>query len=116
MPVKKKAATKKPKLKKTDYMMNYGTLKIDFVRGVQIDGKTSNLSVQLSLNYKKDLFSVQPKLDNDQVTNDSALNKATLDTLQELTNEAMLHGIEWRTERKKLKEENSDPDQIKMSL
>lgn len=39
------AKAKKPKLKKTDYNLNYGTLPIDFVRGVQINGKTSNLTV-----------------------------------------------------------------------
>lgn len=110
------ATAKKPNLKKTDYNLNYGTLPVDFVRGVQINGKSSNLTVTIKLNFKKDLFTILPSLDNDQVVGDPDLDKSTLDTLQELTNEALKFGVKWRNERKEAKEENSDPDQLEIGF
>jgi len=87
-----------------------------FSRGVQINDKTSNLSVELKLNHKKDLVTIVAKIDNDQMTGDAKLDSAMLETLNELTLEAISQGVKWRNERKKAKEENSDPDQLKIGF
>jgi len=93
-----------------------GTLPMTFSRGVQINDKTSNLSVELKLNHKKDLVTIVAKIDNDQMTGDAKLDSAMLETLNELTLEAISQGVKWRNERKKAKEENSDPDQLKIGF
>jgi len=51
-------------LKKTDYVMSRGTETIEFKRGALIDGKQTNLTVSLSMNYKKGLIKTISKLDD----------------------------------------------------
>ena len=94
-------------LKDGDYTIVIGTIPIEFRRPVTIDGEQSILSVKLSLNFKKNLFKVEPKLDNNQVTGDDLLDKATMATLSALTKKANEAGVQWRKSRLKVKAEEA---------
>lgn len=111
----KKSAKRTP-IKKSDFQVKFGTQKVELTRGVQINGKTSNLKVTLELNYKKDLIKVTPVFDNDQIVGDPEIDEATLAVSNELTIEAQKMGIEWRNKRKQAKEDNSDPDQLEIGF
>lgn len=114
------AKAKKATLKKTDYVMSRGTEKIDFKRGVLIDGKTSNLTVVLEMNHKKGLIKVVEKLDDGQILDDMEMNEATFSTLAALRTKALEYGINWRTnwkqEELKRQEAEGVTDQISMDL
>ncbi len=112
----KRAATKDSKMKKIDYQVNIGIMPVIFTRGVVINDKSSNLSVELKLNHKKDLFTINAKVNNNQVTGDDMLDVAMLETHNELILEAIKYGVNWRNERLAAKEENADPDQLEMGL
>ncbi len=98
-------------LKKTDYTIEKGTLKVQFRRGVKVNDKTSSLTVELSLNHKKGLHTINAKWDHDQITFNDEDDYATFETLNELMLEA-------RDYAKKLRKEWEDaqpqknPDQL----
>lgn len=106
-------------LKKTDYTISRGTEKIEFKRGVLIDGKQSNLTVVASLNYKKGLIKIDAKLDDGQITGEKELDLGTLKTLQDLIIAAKAYSITWRKNWEKENPhagEKGDPDQIPLDL
>jgi len=102
--------------------MSRGTETIEFKRGALIDGKQTNLTVSLSMNYKKGLIKTISKLDDGQVTGDPEIDESTHDLMKALTQKALEYGVAWR---KKWKEENAPEhpeegeggaDQIPMDL
>ena len=106
-------------LKKTDYIVSRGTEKIEFKRGVLIDGKQSNLTAVATLNYKRGLIKIEGKLDDGQITGENELDLGTLKTLQDLIIVAKDYAIAWRETWRKENpnaEQKGDPDQIPMDL
>ena len=98
-------------MKPTDYVVKRGIEKLLLQRGVDFNGKVSNLTVELKLNHNKGLFAVTPKLTNDQIGDVMVDNEHTMKTLSELSLEAMKKGIAWRTEWKMSRRED-DPTQM----
>lgn len=96
-------------MKKTDYQIKKGTLPLDFQRGVEINGKASALTITLRLNYKKGLHTILPRLNHDQITGNAEDDENTLQTLNELMQEAINYAINWRRE---WDETNKDKNQL----
>lgn len=65
-------------MQKGDFVLEKGTLKIDYKRGVVINDKTQNLTVTPSLNHKKGTFSINFKWNMEAITGDDLIDMATL--------------------------------------
>lgn len=85
-------------MKKTDYQVKKGSEKIKFIRGVKINDKDTNLTIQLSLNHNKGLYTIQPQLTTSEVTGDDTLDKETCKVVGDLLFEATVYAEEWRKE------------------
>ena len=83
-------------LKKGDYNLKKGTQKDQLERPVQINDKSMNLTVDYTLNHKKGLYDISLKWNFQAITEDDALDKATVKMLGELMFEARNKCIEWR--------------------
>lgn len=99
-------------MKKTDYQIKKGNEKIKFVRGVKINDKDTNLTVEITLNHNKGLYTIAPKITTSEVTDDEVLDKATCKVMADLLYEAMQYCIKWR---KKIKE-NDDAEQLPLGF
>lgn len=84
------------KMKKTDYVMEKGTLGVQFKRSVEVNDKVSVLTVEVKLNHKKGLFGISGNWNFDQVSDNEDENNATLTVLLELMGEAKNYAVEWR--------------------
>lgn len=97
-------------LKPKDYTVQRGTEKIQYLRGVEIEREKSNLTVVLSKNNKKGIYTVQAQLTSKQIT-ETAEDKQAVKMLGELMLQAIKDGAQWRDKWHKL---NSDQNQIEM--
>ena len=107
-----------PAITKPDsFVYDLGTLPVQIRRSVSITGKpVSQLTVELKLNFKKNHFTVLPKLDNDQLTGDEVTDAATLSVLMAATKEAIERGLKWRAAREAAASKDNDPDQIELGF
>lgn len=104
------------KLKKTDYTIQKGIEPIEFVRGVQIDGRSQNLTVLLKCNNKKGIFSIHYEMGWNQITDDDQLDIGTIEVLSDLVFEARAYGKLWRQEWLRANPEKGDPDQMEIGF
>lgn len=101
-------------MKKADYVIERGIEKLQFKRGVEINEKFANLTVELNLNWKKGIYKVAALWNFEQITGNNKQDKTTLQTINDLMLEARDYAIEWQT---KWKEDHpSDPDQMEMGF
>lgn len=85
-------------MKKTDYQIKKGSEKVKFLRGVKINEKDTNLTVELTLNHNKGLYTIQPKISTSEVTGDEKLDRVTCEVVGDLLYEATLYAQNWRME------------------
>ena len=85
-------------LKKSDYVVERGIEKQTIKRGVRINERSSFLKAVLVKNHAKGHFHVEAKLDHNQITQDTQLDKDTVKVLGELMMVAIGMGIEFKKE------------------
>ena len=113
--VAKKPALKVVKaMKSEDFVEEKGTLKIIMKRGVKIQDKTQNITVERSLNYKKGTFEISFKWNMDAVTGDDITDTATLDSINQMLFSTRDLCLQWQKEWKEGRP--TDPDQIDMDF
>ena len=83
-------------MKPEDFQVVKGNESAEFVRGVNINDRASNLTVVANLNNKKGVFDIQVKINSGQVTGNAKLDDATVKTIGELQKEAIKHALEWK--------------------
>lgn len=98
-----------------DFQIKKKTFVVSFTRGVTINDIASELTVDISLNNLKGLFTIKPRINYNQVTGDDELDGATVETVGDLVQEAISYGLKWRREWEEANEK-SDPDQMKLSF
>ena len=100
-------------VKRTDFVIKRGIEKLQYQRGVKINGKSTNLTVFLVKNYKKGFFHIEIKWNSEQITGDSVNDQATMKTLSEMALFASKDGEEWAQDwRNNQPKEDSDQTEI----
>lgn len=85
-------------VKRTDFIIGHGIVKLEYKRGVKINDKSTTLKVVLVQNHKKGFFHIEQKLSAEQITGNSADDQATMKTLTEMALFAINDGQEWQKE------------------
>ena len=89
-----------------------GSIKKPFEVGTTINGKATNLTVELSCNGNKGLISVSCKITDSQITGDTLEDKGTISQFGEIMLRAIKHGVEWKSKWQEAK----DDGQTKMTF
>lgn len=82
-------------MKPTDYVIQEGTLPVQFQRAVRINDTTSQLTVEAKLNNKKGTFVINGKMDFNQVSANDELDIATIEIIADLMMEARNYCLKW---------------------
>lgn len=98
-------------MNKKDYRIKKGPEKVKFLRAVKINDKDTNLSIEVTLNHNKGLYTLQPKVSTSEVSGDATLDKAMCKVVGDLLYEATLYCEKWRSEWRsnQPKDENDEP-------
>lgn len=97
-------------MKPEDFQVVKGIEPLEFVRGVTINDRSSEIKAVANLNNKKGVFNIVVKLNSGQITGNAKLDDATVKLAGELQKEAIKFALEWR---KEWAENNvSDDDEI----
>lgn len=83
-----------------------------FEVGTTINGKATNLVVELSCNGNKGLFKVSTTLNDSQITGAALEDKGTVAQLGQIMIKAIKSGLEWKSKR----QESIDNGQTKMTF
>lgn len=98
-----------------DFQIKKKTFVVSFTRPVSINDTASELTVDISLNNLKGLFTIKPKINFNQVTGDAELDGATIETVGDLIEEAIKYALAWRSEWEESRS-NDNPAQIKIGF
>lgn len=96
-------------MKKSDYQVKRQNVKIDFVRSAKINNKDQNITIRITLNENKGLYSIQPKITTNMIETSTTNNKALLKVVQDLTYEAVLYCQNWKKEWSEANPKEADP-------
>lgn len=83
-----------------------------FEVGTTINGKATNLVVELSCNGNKGLINVSCKITDSQITGEALEDKGTIVQIGEIMAKAIKVGVEWKTKWQEAK----DDGQTKMTF
>ena len=103
-------------MKRTDYSIKKGSEKIKFLRGVKINDKDTNLTIEMTLNHNKGLYTIQPKISTSEVAADPVLDKAMCKVVSELLYEATVYATLWRDNWLSNQSDDNDGKQTKMDM
>ena len=98
-----------------DFQIKKKTFVVSFARPVTINDTASELTVDVSLNNLKGLYTIKPKINFNQVTGDAELDGATIETVGDLIEEAIKYALAWRSEWEESRADNN-PDQMKLGF
>lgn len=83
-------------MKRQDYQIKRGIEKLKFERSCEINDRDTNLTIELSLNHSKGIYTVQPKVSTGEVTGEPKKDKATCAVVGELLFESIQYANNWR--------------------
>ena len=75
-----------------------------FEVGTTINGKATNLCVELSCNGNKGLINVSCKITDSQITGEALEDKGTIAQIGEIMAKAIKVGVEWKTKWQEAKD------------
>ncbi len=85
-------------MKKTDYQIKKQNTKVTFSRAVKLNDKDMNISIDVTMNHNKGLYTIQPKVATSHVEDTKVKRQALCKTIGDLTYEAIVYAENWRKE------------------